>query len=81
MDIDELIKEPSWSTQRLLETREIFEVLITQEPEIFEEEYVTFHHAIYNRESKKLLLEKFNTKNKKSSEIWKSSICFDGFAP
>jgi hypothetical protein len=27
-----------------------------------------------------LLLEKFNTRNKKSSEKWKSSIDFDGVA-
>jgi hypothetical protein len=81
MDVDELIEEPSWSAQRLLETREIVEALITQEPKIFKEEFVTLHHAAYNRESKKLLLEKVNTRNKKSSEKWKSSIDFDGVAP
>jgi len=81
MDIDELIEEPSWSTQRLLETRENIEALITQEPKIFEEEYVTLHHVAYNCESKKLLLEKSNRKYKNSSERWKSSIDFDGVAP
>jgi hypothetical protein len=45
MDIDELIEEPSWSAQRLLETREIVDVIITQDPEIFEEESVTLHHT------------------------------------
>jgi hypothetical protein len=35
----------------------------------------------YNLETKKLLLEKFNTKNKKASERWKYSIEFDGVAP
>jgi hypothetical protein len=59
-------------------TREIVEALITQEPEIFEEESFTLHHVAYNRESKKILLEKVNTKNKKSLERWKSSIGFDG---
>jgi len=53
MDIDELIEEPSWYSQILLETREIVEALITKELEIFEEEYVTLHHEAYNRESKK----------------------------
>jgi hypothetical protein len=48
MDVDEFIEEPSWSTQRLLETRETVEALITQELEIFEEESVTLHHAAYN---------------------------------
>jgi hypothetical protein len=57
------------------------EAMITQEPEIFEEEYVTLHHTTYNHESKHLLLEKFNTKNKRSSERWKYSTDFDGVAP
>jgi hypothetical protein len=39
------------------------------------------HHVAYNRASKKLLLEKVNTKNKRSSEKWKSIIDFDGVAP
>jgi hypothetical protein len=81
MDVDELIEEPSWSEQRLLETQEIIEALVTQEPEIFEEESVTLHHTTYNRASKKLLIEKVNTKNKKVSKKWKSTIDFDGVAP
>ena len=32
MDVDEVIEEPSWSKKRLLETREIVEALVTQEP-------------------------------------------------
>jgi hypothetical protein len=35
----------------------------------------------YNRQSKKILLEKVNIKNKKSPKRWKSSIGFDGVAP
>jgi hypothetical protein len=81
MDIDELIKEPSWYTQRLLETREIANVMITQDPEIFEEEYVILHHASYNCESMKLLLEKVKTKNKRSSKRWKYSIYLNGLTP
>jgi hypothetical protein len=81
MDMDELIEEPGWSVQRLLETREIVDAMMTQDPEIFEEESVTLHHVTYNRETKKLLLEKVNTKNKKSSERWKYSIDLDGVAP
>jgi hypothetical protein len=81
MDVDDLIEELSWSAQRLLETIEIVEAIITQEPKIFEEEYVTLHHATYNRESQKMLMKKVNTRNKKSSEKWKSSIDFDGVAP
>jgi len=49
MDVDELIEEPNWFAQRLLETREIVEPVITREPKIFEEESVTIHHVAYNR--------------------------------
>lgn len=67
MEMDELIEEPAWSVQRLLETREIVDAMMTQDPEIFEGESITLHRVTYNRETKKLLLEKFDTKNKMSS--------------
>jgi hypothetical protein len=35
----------------------------------------------YNRNSKKMLIEKVNMKNKKVSEKWKSEIDFHGVAP
>jgi len=41
MDVDEVIEESKWSEKTLLETREIVEALVTQEPKIFEEEYIT----------------------------------------
>jgi hypothetical protein len=68
MDMDELIEEPRWFAHRLLEMREIINAMMTHDPEIFEDEYVTLHHMAYNRETKKLLLEKVDAKNKKSSE-------------
>jgi hypothetical protein len=58
-----------------LETHKIVEDLVTQEPKIFEEESVTLHHVAYNKNSKKLLIEKVNMK-KKVSEKWKSEIDF-----
>jgi hypothetical protein len=81
MDMDEIIKELDWSGKRMLETREIYGAIMTQDLEIFEEESVSLHHAIYNRETTKLLLEKVNTKNKKSSKRWKYLIDLDGVAP
>jgi hypothetical protein len=42
--------------------------LASQEPKIFEEDSVTLHHATYHKNSKKLLIEKVNLKNKKVSE-------------
>jgi hypothetical protein len=35
----------------------------------------------YNKNSKKLLIEKVNLKNKKVSEKWKSEIDFQGVKP
>jgi len=65
VDVDELIEKASWVVQRLLETQEIIEALVTQEPEILEEESVTLHHMAYNRVSKKLITKKLITKKKK----------------
>jgi hypothetical protein len=81
MDVDEVIEEPNCSEKILLETREIVEALVTQELEIFEEEFFTLHHVAYLKNSKKLLIEKVNMKNKKVSEKWKSKIDFQGGAP
>jgi hypothetical protein len=81
MDMDEIIEEPDCSVERLLEMREISNAIMTKDPEIFEEEPATLHHVAYNRETKKLLLEKFNMKDKKSSKRWKYSIELDGVAP
>jgi hypothetical protein len=39
------------------------------------------HHTTYNKNSKKLLIEKVNLKNKKASEKWKSEIDFQGVKP
>jgi hypothetical protein len=64
MDVDEIIEEPICLEQRLMETQEILEAHVIQEPKIFEEESVTLHHMTYNRNSKKVLIEKVNTKKK-----------------
>jgi hypothetical protein len=45
-----------------LEIQKFFEDLVIQEPEIFEEESITLHHVAYNRNSKKLFIEKVNAK-------------------
>jgi hypothetical protein len=76
-----MIEEPTGIEQRMIESRVIAEELASQEPEIFEEESVTLHHATYNKNSKKLLIEKVNLKNKKVSEKWKSEIDFQGVKP
>jgi hypothetical protein len=72
MEVDDVIEEPNWVEKRMIETRVIAEELASQEPEIFEEEFVTLQHVAYHKNSKKLLIEKVNLKNKKVSEKWKS---------
>jgi hypothetical protein len=47
-----VIEEPSWSEQRLIETRVIAKELDSQEPKIFEEESVMLHHVAYHKISK-----------------------------
>jgi hypothetical protein len=47
----------------------------------FEENSVTLHHMTYKIETKKILLEKVNTKNNKSSERRKYLIDLDVVAP
>jgi hypothetical protein len=81
MEVDAEEEDPDWATQRLLENREITQELACQEPIIFEEEFVTLHHAAYNKESKKLLIEKINLKNKKVVEKWNSEIDLHGVNP
>jgi hypothetical protein len=68
MEVDVEVEEPDWAAQRLLENREITQELACQEPLVFEEESVTLHHVTFNKESKKLLIEKINLKNKKVVE-------------
>jgi len=48
---------------------------------IFEEESITLHHVSYNKESKKLLIEKLNLKNKKVVEKWNFEIDLHGVLP
>jgi hypothetical protein len=42
-----------------------------QEPEIFEEESIILHLLTYHKNSKKIIIEKVNMKNKKVSKKWK----------
>jgi hypothetical protein len=45
---------------------------------MFEEESVTLHHTTFNKSSKKLLIEKFNFKNKIVAQKWNSGIDIQG---
>jgi hypothetical protein len=78
MEVYDIIEDPIWSKKILIKARVIIEGLASQELEIFEEEFVTLHHVAYHKNSKNLLIEKVNMKNKKVVEIWKSEIDFHG---
>jgi uncharacterized membrane protein len=78
MDVDNVLEEPNWSEQRLVETQEIAEALVTQESKMFEEESITLHHATYHKSSNKLLIVKVNMKNKKVFEKWNQKLISGG---
>jgi hypothetical protein len=83
MELDVNIEEIEFAgeEQRLQERRTIARELATQEPIIFEEESLTLHRATFNKNSRKLVIEKVNSKNKKIQEKWNSKFDFQGVPP
>jgi hypothetical protein len=83
MELDVNIEEIEFAgeEQRLEESKTIAKELATQEPIIFEEESLTLHHATFNKNSRKLVIEKINAKNKKIQEKWNSEFDFHGVPP
>jgi hypothetical protein len=81
MEVDVEVEDPDWVEKILLENRAITKEFSFQEPLVFEEEYVTFHHTTFNKESKNSLIEKINLKNKKVVEKWNSEIDLQGVTP
>jgi hypothetical protein len=54
--------------QRIQESKEIAVELAMQEPIFYEEESLTLHNALFDKDSKKLVLERVNSKGKKVQE-------------
>lgn len=79
MNVEEI--EVADEEHRLLERKPVARELATQEPIIFEEESLTLHHAVFNRNSRKLIIEKVNSKNKNIHEKWNSKLDFHGVPP
>jgi hypothetical protein len=48
----------------------IAEELAREGPTVFEEEFVTLHHAKYDKQSKKLQIERVNLKDKRVTGKW-----------
>jgi len=80
MEVDDIVGVPTWAEKRIIKSRATTEELASQEPKVFEEEFVTLHHTTYNR-NKKLLIEKVKLRKKKVFEKWKSQIDFKGETP
>jgi hypothetical protein len=55
--------------------------LDTQEPIIFEEESLTLHCVVFNRNSRRLVIKKLNSKNKKIHKKWNSELDFQWVPP
>jgi hypothetical protein len=65
----------------MIECRIVAKELACEEPLVFEEESITLHHATFNKNSKKLQVDKVNLKNKKVVEKWNSKIDIEGVKP
>jgi hypothetical protein len=55
----------AYEEHRLQERSTIAREMDTKEPIIFEEESLTLHHSTFNKNSRKLVNENVNSKNKK----------------
>jgi hypothetical protein len=70
MDLDANIEDIEFpdEEQRIQESREFATELVTQQPILFEEESITLHNALFDKDSKKLVFEKIHSKKKKFKE-------------
>jgi hypothetical protein len=55
--------------------------LDTQDPIIFEEESLTLHGAMFDKKSRKMVIEKINAKSKNIQGKLNSKIDFNGVPP
>jgi hypothetical protein len=67
MDLDANIEDIEFPNEekRLQEIQEFAAELETREPDIFKEEYLIVYNDMYDKDSKKLIFETINSKNKK----------------
>jgi hypothetical protein len=83
MDMDVNIGDIEFPDEekRVQESREVAEELVTQEPILFEEESMTFHSALFDKVSKKLIFEKTNARNIKYLRKISSTLDLNGVPP
>jgi hypothetical protein len=83
MDLDANIEDIEFPDEekRLQESREVAAELETQEPVFFEEESLTVHNALFDKDSKKLIFERIHSKNKKVQGKSNSELDLNGVPP
>jgi hypothetical protein len=81
MEVDEVNDVPTWVVVQIAESKLIAEELAQEGPTIFEEESVTLHHAKYDKQSRKLQIERVNLKDKRVTRKWSSEIEVKGLRP
>jgi hypothetical protein len=67
MDLNANMEDIEFSDKekRLQESREVAVELVTQQLVLFEEEYITLHNSLFDKNSMKLFFERIHSKNKK----------------
>ena len=80
MDLDMNIEDIEFpdEEQKIQGRREFKKKLETQEPILFEEESMTLHCSLFDRCSKKLVIEKIHAKNKKVQGKLSSELDLNG---
>jgi hypothetical protein len=83
MDLDVNIEDIEFldEEQRIQESKEVAAELATQEPIFFEEESLTLHSALFDKDSKKLVFERVNSKGKKVQGKTHSEFNLSGVLP
>jgi len=83
MDLDVNIEDIEFinEEQQIWESREIIGELAKQETILFLEESLTLHNALFEKSSKKLVIEKIHAKNKKVQGKLCSELDLNGVPP
>jgi hypothetical protein len=81
MEVDNDNQVPEWVVVQIVESQQLVEELACEGPTIFEEQSLTLHNTKYNKEARKVQIEKIHVKNKKVTEKWNSEVDVSGVGP
>lgn len=57
MEVDTSMKIPNWEATRLDKRKDIIEELACEGPDVFYDDFVTLHHAIYQKNLQNISLQ------------------------